>query len=157
MADRKVDELRIAFGDLSITYSRRTEPKAASPSGPPLHRSSSSSASGTTAAAEPDAEAWETRVARAEQAGAAAAARLAGTRPTVPTLPRSTKKATIYVVLRTSDGYVYEPAHAADRWAKVVRLVQDDKGELGEEAVFHSFASLREAKAYVAAAGAKWP
>ena len=156
--------LSLAFGDLTLTVSRRarnggTPCTAAQPPGPGASASAASAAPAPAPGAAPsqDAEAWATREQRASEVGAQAGAWLRDERGEPSRLPRTAKANRCYVVLRSATGFLYEPALVEAKWARVSGLVLEGDGRPARQAVFAAFASEREAKCYVAAAGARWP
>ena len=72
-------------------------------------------------------------------------------------LPRTAKSNAVWVVLRDCNGFDFEPAAVFTRWAKARPHVEAASGDLAPDAVHAAFASHREAKIYVRAAGAALP
>lgn len=62
---------------------------------------------------------------------------------------------TVWIVLRDFEGHQYSPALVCHRFAECKRVVK--RGTACGDSVFIGFASLREAKIAVAAAGVEWP
>ena len=165
--------LSLAFGDLSLTVSRRRAPggsekakgtpcSAAEP--PRVDAAASSSAAAAPspkAAASVAAKAsWGAREAAAEAAGIAARHQLNGESFAYPLRPAGIPASRVHVVLRTVQGFTCVPAEVGRSYAAVRGSVEEGVGTFAQRAkdsVFHSFPSEREAKIYVAAAGCVWP
>ena len=166
-SDQEVEELELAFGDLSLTVRRRRTTAPASA------RSTASTSSFTVVPPQPEpdlgphsvfirrlhaaGEPWtaRARIARAVRAGVAAAAVLRGETEYVcrsPALPLLNR---IYIVLRS--GCTPESFVTTSYSKYFSKLSDPATGKFRTGTLSHGFASKAEAESYCAAAGQPWP
>ena len=165
--------LSLAFGDLSLTVSRRqstgdsgkAKGTPCSAAGPPRVDAAASCSSAAVLAPKAAAgvaarASWGAREAAAEAAGTAAKHQLNGESFADPLRPAGIPSSRVHVVLRTVQGFACVPAEVGRSYAAIRGSVEQGVGSFAErtkDAVFHSLPSEREAKIYVAAAGCVWP
>ena len=104
---------------------------------------------------ESSASDWASREAEAGRAGRRAREILDGIWPPSEAPTRVHLRPRVYAILRTADNTCYSPPLLVHSWREA-RVHVERNGRLADEAVFHGWASQREARAYALAAGCGW-
>ena len=132
-------------------FSPPAAPAASAQTGP-----SASSSSSDKGGPKPEVD-WNFRLRVAREIGCFLSASLAGERTGVSSRAKIPLRSSVYVLVRDRHGVVStEPVRVYRSWGSFRKLVEDQKGALGD-CMFVGFPSQKEAQVAVTEAGFRWP